>query len=273
MIDNKELDIKLYSLRVATGTAMVVLVFIIAVIVSSENTAQNQPNVTILPTTTAAITPDTTDVVNLMGIFPSIINCAGVMPPYDGPSWEWIHIGKTTFEELLDYLEILPITVTLRSYSWDGWNITFRDSDSIQQEWKICVTDDLITTFSIQYYAAEREAYVWDVIANWGTPDAVARTWGRLTRAYFWFERGIALTVFVWQDSENIEYGRITEVTYFPYVDPENYEDVYPFNQTNIVLGGLPSQPGVPLELDPLDYDAILVTVTPGAITNVIGGQ
>ena len=264
------------TLQIVTGTLMLIMVFAISVLASSKNNTPNQPRVTIWPTQTAGwITPDPTESANIDGIFPSIIGCSGVIPPYDGPNWEWIRIGETKFEELLDYLETLPRTVTLRNIGWNEWIVTFRDqdSDTIQQEWQLCLADDFITTFKINDYASEREAYVWDTIANWGPPNAVARTWHSTTRALFWFDRGVALTVYVWPESEHIKYGLITEVTYFPYVDPDNYENVYPYNQTNIVLGSLPARPSVPIELDPLDYEAILATVTPGAITDVIGGK
>ncbi len=264
---------KFGALQVATATLLLILVFTISVLASSENHVPSQANVTILPTQTAGwITPDPTAVA-FFGNFPSRFTCSVIVPPYDGPNWEWISIGETTFEEFLDHLETIPLNITLRAFGPNEWWITFRDSDSVQQVWKICVNDDRIATIKITYYAAEREAYVWDVIANWGPPDAVARTWDSTTRALFWFDRGIALTVYVWSESEHTEYGLITEVTYFPYVDPDNYENVYPYNQTNIVLGGLPARKSIPLELDPLDYDAILATVTPGMIEDVIGGK
>lgn len=269
------MNMKLHILQVTIGTAMIALVFVIVAMVNRENTTQNQPNVTVFPTPTGWITPNPTQISEMdnLAIFPSAINCTGITSLSPGPSWEWIRIGETTFDELIDHLETLPLTITLYNVGWNKWRITFSDVNSIQQEWTICVFDDHITTFRIEYYAKIPEAYVWDAIANWGTPDAVVRTGKSTTRSLFWFDRGITLTVWVWKDSEIIEYGRIMGVTYFPYVDPENYEDAYPYNQTNTVLGGLPASPSIPLDLDPLDYDAILATVTPGTITDVIGGQ
>ncbi len=264
---------KFRSLQITTAILLIMVVFLTSAMTSNQLEKRSQPNVTIFPTPTSGwVTPDPL-AIEFFGIFPSLFTCSVITPPYDGPQWEWISIGETTFEEFLDRLETIPLNITLRALGPNGWSIKFRDSDSIRQEWKICVNENRITTFSIKYYAAEREAYVWDAIANWGPPDAVSRTWHRTTRAYYWFERGIALTVYVWDEADHTAYGQITEVTYFPYVDADNYENVYPYNQTNIVLGGLPAIESIPIELDPLDYETILATVTPGAVTDIIGGK
>ena len=252
---------------------LIMVVFVTSAMTRSKNHELIQPNVTIFPTPTGWITPNPTHIseISNLAIFPSVFICEGVTSPSSGPSWEWMHIGETTFEDVLERLETTSINVALRNIAVNTWSVLFSDKSSIQQVWKICLTDNRVTTFKIEYYAAEREAYIWDAIANWGPPDAVSRTWIAATRAYFWFERGIALTVYVWDEADHTAYGQITEVTYFPYVDADNYENVYPYNQTNIVLGGLPAIKSIPLELDPLDYEAILATVTPGAVTDIIG--
>lgn len=215
---------------------------------------------------------------SVWGTFPSPVGCYGLdrpyFPyPYDGPTWQSLTIGSTNLDEFIQYLTSLEATAEMVSSGSDDWLVYVRnETGQLRESYDLCFHDGVITTIDIGYYNRLQEEYVWQTIADWGPPHAVSYTASFYTRALYWFDRGTALTVSVinndvprrmWDGSDTYAYGRIMGKTFFPYIDPDNYQNTYPFNQANLDLNALPPQPTVPIVVNPFDFDAILRTVTP----------
>lgn len=185
-----------------------------------------------------------------------------------GFDWRGITIGMNTQDDLESLLEqlgryelVLPIEGTLSNSIGYRWQDS-RDKGILQQapaQLDICVQDKKIVVLDMTWFY-QSPLYIDDLLASLGEPDIV--TWSTMesSRIAFWFEFGVAIDVFV-QSGDAESFGLVTRVIYFPTQSKEGYESKWPFNITRKEPFNS-SDPSIPNERNPFDFDSIIATVT-----------
>ncbi|MBN2499821.1 MAG: hypothetical protein JXB38_03575 [Anaerolineales bacterium] len=118
--------------------------------------------------------------------FPPALDCSIVPAEISlGPSWKDLRIGKTTFEELIDILEVEEV-------SW-SYTKTYFDYISEDGTWDFvaaCFSRDVLSMLEYGVPLGEN-SFENDFIQNFGNPDYV--TWGgdAYTRTAIWPEEGM----------------------------------------------------------------------------------
>jgi hypothetical protein len=168
--------------------------------------------------------------------FPATLFCEYIDSMTDGPTWGEITIGSSNAEDLKDYVR------TIGNFdSIDQWAdyISFARTGGLQDESGIpplieaCI--DLDTQVVTALRLSVNEAInIQDMVTEFGIPDTV--TWGssNISRTLFWFDKGIASSVYILEDSEILDYGEIGLIVYFPFQTEDDFEERWPFLYTNI---------------------------------------
>jgi hypothetical protein len=107
--------------------------------------------------------------------------------------------------------------------------------------------------------------YLQDLVAQYGTPDAVTWGYSNISRTTFWFAEGIATSVNIYEQNRMLDYGQIDFVVYFPYQMNEGFEERWPYNRTNSenpVSGDRVYDPPPSEAQNPFDFEAMIATIT-----------
>jgi hypothetical protein len=163
----------------------------------------------------------------------------------EGPTWMGITVGQSTLtdvERLLltfsdDYVFVDDDDRDTRFVNFDHLDVTNRSNlvAETPSVVRLCLDEDVVQVLSVTYinYPLPR-LYLGDLLVNFGEPDAVTWENDPTGRVVFWFEQGIAVSVSVFPNSPDAypTFGRVGTEIYFPYQDPTNFEDRWPYNQT-----------------------------------------
>lgn len=186
-------------------------------------------------------------------IFPQGLICSDIVMN-EGPTWRGITIGKTT---LTDLEELLEAGETVIPYRGDMWRFEMLDFYHLPYQITACIQNETIVAMKIG--GLFTPLWIDDFIAMYGVPDAVTYTRGSSERIALWFERGVAATVFIHENTN--AYGLVGSFIYFPYQPVEGYETRWPYNRT--LQEGVPSMDqDVSNEQNPFDFNAMVATIT-----------
>jgi len=194
--------------------------------------------------------------------FPVNLYCEDIEAISEGPSWGEITIGVSEVSDLETYIpQIGDYRVTryadfISFYPFES-EVTYPLINAC-----IDIETQRITVLKISINGL---ANIDDFVAIYGEPDAV--TWGNnnISRTVFWFEEGIALSVVILEDSNVLDFGEVGLLIFFPFQPTENYEELWPYNQTNQenpAGGDRVYDPPPSEEQNPFNFDAMIATVT-----------
>ena len=191
--------------------------------------------------------------------FPEYLLCDHI--PYgEGPTWSDITIGTTLFDDALTHLYLIgeyQIRLDDEYFTYLGLKNdeeTKEYATEIPDHIAICVNENNIVGALGLLYRDLQEVDIYDLIAMYGKPDIVTWTARPLDRIVFWFEQGLAATIYVGPEPE-FQY-RIRAVYFFPYLDTELYQNKWPYRFTR------PDDGLSPVEQNPFDFDAVVATIT-----------
>jgi hypothetical protein len=108
----------------------------------------------------------------------------------------------------------------------------------------------------------EEGTFLSDLISLYGLPDAVTWTANPTSRIAFWFEEGIAATIFTGTRG-NAGFGRVWDMIFLPYSSAANFETRWPYTATWQEPPN-PDMVGDPIvtEQNPFNFDELIATVT-----------
>lgn len=192
--------------------------------------------------------------------YPEYLMCEEVEPT-EGASWLDIEIGVSSLDDLMITLD------RLGEYEVLLVNDTYIYLGQIENGDEQIETDPILSPSYIAVCVSEENAIssvgilskasfqldIYDLVAMYGIPDAVSYTARPLVRIVFWFESGIAASIYVGPESEFR--GAVTAVYYFPFVDVTSFESEYPYIFTR-------EEALSSVEQNPFDFDAIVATIT-----------
>jgi hypothetical protein len=215
----------------------IVLVLIILTLAAFANHTMGYSN----PTTTP-----TTDPIDQARLFPTTLGCSYIETVAEGPSWESITVGQTTFEELdalfheLNPNYVQSGNIEPKSYQWmletkPPWTYPDLGIEQAPSAVQVCIVDGTVAAIRLSPPSLRaRQLYLRDFLALYAIPDVI--TWGTIDisdRVAFWFEDGMAVNFPIGEAFFNEDVpARIGSVTYFPYQEVEGYENRWPFNRT-----------------------------------------
>jgi len=198
--------------------------------------------------------------------FPSDLYCEDVNVA-KGPTWGEITIGVSSSKSLEDYAGTIGYYDSMGR--WADYISLFRigslrDESGPPSLIEACLDShtQVVTALKV---SINRPFYIQDLVAEFGVPDAV--TWGssNISRTVFWFDRGIAASVYILEESDILDYGEIGLIDFIPYQSAENFEQRWPYNRTNSEnpLGGDHIYGPPPSEIqNPFNFGEVLTTIT-----------
>lgn len=215
--------------------------------------------------------------------FPYSLYCSEIdTSRSNGPNWGEIQIGSSTLSDLDIY-----VTGLSGGYQTDGvlgnWvnyymsSASQADEEGVPDQIIACILEDTVWLLKVTIGDNPLlKIQLSDLITEYGLPDAVTWTEVLQTRVVFWFERGIAAEVGVYEsDMETIHnFGNISNLIYFPYQNNQNYETRWPYNITRTTpppTGDEVLVPPLPTEQNPFDFDSIIQSEQLGGRTNSEG--
>jgi len=194
--------------------------------------------------------------------FPPNLYCNDIQTSGVGSEWGEVTIGVSEIEQLVSYVESIG---EYRVTQYADFISFYRfGSDAPYPLIESCIEEDTGIVNALKI-SIDGMATIEDYITIYGIPDAV--TWGNnnISRTVFWFEEGVAASVYILEESEILDYGEIGLLVYFPYQPLDNFEERWPFNRTNTenpVYSGRVYDPSPSGEQNPFDFDATLATMT-----------
>lgn len=198
--------------------------------------------------------------------FPSDLFCEYVDNVSEGPTWGDVTIGISSAEDLKNYADTIANYDFIEQYAdfmYLARTGELQDESGIPPVIKACINFEtqLVTALEISLNTMSIE----DLIAEYGIPDVV--TWGsnNISRTVFWFDEGIAISVYILEESEILDYGVIGSIVYFPYQTVEGFEERWPYNRTNSenpVYSGRVYDPAPSEEQNPFDFEVMIATIT-----------
>lgn len=197
--------------------------------------------------------------------FPSDMYCEDLNVS-EGSTWGTIEIGYSTVEELKDYIHSIG---EYESVEQSAGIISFIRSGGLSRESELpfgivaCLDGNTVVALTIS--AINQNLSIQDIVAEFGIPDAV--TWGsnNISRTVFWFDEGIAASVYILEESDILDYGKIGLIVYFPYQSTQDFEERWPYNRTNSEnpTGGDRVYEPPPSEAqNPFNFADIVATIT-----------
>lgn len=181
-------------------------------------------------------------------------------PIYDdipiGPSWHSITIGVSQLNELAREMGDSQKNSIRVLHEWPGGVTSLNYRGKL-----VCVQDGIIVAMTISEPFFRNLS---DYVAVYGIPDAVTWTPRFNSRIVFWFKQGIAVEAWTGTLNKNdLYWGNISYVIYFPYQEVEGYKTRWPYNATwpeapNLLGIGDP----VPTEQNPFNFEAMIATIT-----------
>lgn len=214
--------------------SLLLIVFVMLLSVSFASLYAQGEN----PTSTPTVTPDYT----LYTIFPHGLDCTGMNNEIAiGPTWRNIVIGESTKQDLEnEYGAASPF--------FDMYRITGEDFVI-----RFCVNNEVITALDVD---SDIDAFE-DFVRIHGEPDVLTNDISTDIRIAFWFEEGIAISIWVNTSSEEY-FGRVGSIVYFPFQELDGYEDRWPYTSTAQELGFAENIEAP----NPFDFDAMAATLT-----------
>jgi len=186
----------------------------------------------------------------------------------EGPTWEGIHIGKSSLNDLETVLRNLgDYNKSINSIQGESISLSFHAFNEgpvvILGVVYACVRskDNVISALAVNWIFNYRlMPRIQDFVRVYGVPDAVTWTAEYDSRVVFWFEKGIAISVWA-ANMKSSMFGRVRIVLYFPFMSSDNYKAVWPYNRT---WPEAPIPYGDPIIVDqnPFDFKSIIATIT-----------
>lgn len=193
--------------------------------------------------------------------------------PEQGPTWQTLTVGVSTVSHLESQLETMShYNVSRRDFSETHYRVYYAQKYGVS-DWEeqyapnvvfACSMNDVITAMSVGWIPEyPTSPHLIDLVALYGVPDATTWTPRPTTRIVFWFDEGIAAEVFSGvPDRATPPFGNVITLVYFPYQNPLNYEDRWPYNATWPTVNDAWTGDYIPTEQNPFNFNAMLVTIT-----------
>jgi len=199
-------------------------------------------------------------------VFPGDLYCEYIDGVSEGQSWGDVTIGISNVEDLKNYANTIANYDSIYQYAdfiYLARTGALRDESDIPPVIKACIDFDTQTVTALEI--SVNTMYIEDLVADYGIPDIV--TWGNsnIDRTVFWFNEGIAASVWILEDYEILGFGEIGSIVYFSYQTAEGFEERWPFNRTNSEnpTGGDRVYDPSPSEVqNPFDFNAMIATIT-----------
>jgi hypothetical protein len=182
-------------------------------------------------------TPDTSSYPTLF--FPGIgLDCPVFETPIVGAKWNNITIGQTTFEDFERILLELGDYFIRPDGFYGGTSIAYMLPYEVETAWwdeqipslvTVCVQNNIITVLMLDI--SYNELPLANYIAQYDQPDVITWDSDSMHRNAFWFERGLAVQVFI-GPPDNGAWGWTGLITYFPYQKVDGYQTRWPYNAT-----------------------------------------
>jgi len=214
----------------------------------------------------AETTATPTDIV--YSSFPEPLFCDQVNAINPGPKWEVVTIGRSTLDDLRNYLNTFD---NYRSQLRFDNSIFFLPTSiySTSPIIEVCSINNIILVLKIRdRVTSQGGAYskVQDAVIDFGVPDAITWYYGRpALRVAFWFSRGIALSVNTGLEDQP-SFGYVQEIVFFPYMSPIDYQTKWPFNRTFSKDFPIPNSDDpaslFPQSQNPFNFNNMVATVT-----------
>lgn len=227
----------------ALGLAVVIFVFVST---KQNRISKNTPfsgNMVSTPTSTP------------LDFFPGRLECSFQRNLGIGPTWQNITIGKSSANELKVRLSSLRYT---EGNSDDG--LMFISNSNPQEDLpiaiQVCLLQNTVSALKLMEIVKETPTFLPNFVTLYGRPDKVTWTTNPASRVVFWFRKGTAATVYTGSDAVN--FGRISDVIYFPYIEGE-YLNVWPYSQTR--PEGYENSEYIP-DQNPFNFGEIIATIT-----------
>jgi hypothetical protein len=198
--------------------------------------------------------------------FPSDLYCEDIEDVSEGQIWGDITIGISSVDDLKHYVASIGdyhVTQYADFISFERIPNVL-DGSGIPPLIEACL-DIPTQTVTVVRVSVNRLIYIQDVVAKYSIPDVV--TWGNSTksRTAFWFEEGIAISVWILERNEVIDYGEIGLIVYIPYQATKGFEARYPYNRTNSknpVDGDHFYDPPPSEAQNPFTFEGMIATIT-----------
>lgn len=201
-------------------------------------------------------------------VFPANLYCYDIVDLSEGPTWGGVTIGISNVEDLKEYMSTIGNYDSINQ--WADY-ISFARTGDLRDEAGIpsvvasCVDMTTQTVTALSVSTINPALYLEDLVAQYGTPDAVTWGFGSTFRTVFWFAEGIAASVNIFEQNEMLDYGQIDFIVYFPYQSKEDFEERWPYNRTNSEnpTGGDRVYDPPPSEAqNPFNFDAMIAMIT-----------
>jgi hypothetical protein len=185
-----------------------------------------------------------------------------------GYNWNGIIIGVSVQDDLESVLEqigryemVLPVEGALANSIGYKWRDS-REEGIVRQapaQIDVCFQDSKVVVLDMTWFY-QPAFYINDLAESIGEPDIITWSLSENLRLAFWFELGIAGEIFV-QRGDSASFGQLTRIIYFPPQSVEGYDGRWTFNLTR-TQPFVPSDPSIPSEQNPFDFNAMIATIT-----------
>jgi hypothetical protein len=199
--------------------------------------------------------------------FPVDLYCENIGGISEGPTWGDVTIGISSVEDLKGYVNTIDnYTVTqYTNFVYFERIPNVLDGSGIPPLIEAC-SDIGTQTVTALRVSINRSIYIQDMVAKYDAPDIVTWSNSNISRVAFWFNKGIAALVYILEKHEIMDYGEIGIIVYFPFQMDEDFEERWPYNQTNsenpVDHGDSPVIPPPSEAQNPFDFDAMVATIT-----------